>query len=214
MVRRGLSTPAPSSILNTTGFNLRGGLFRPTGLLRDAGQRLYVERGRCSGGSATIQAGKLVFDYTGASDPAATIATLLAASYHNGQWDVGQFRDSTAASSGLTLGMLDDPVTHQVKVMATYAGDFNLDGVVNALDNSIWFANAFATGSTWAQGDANYDGVVDGLDRDLWSSHVGLPALPGIPTAGVTPAPEPGTLALLAAGLLGLLAYRRKQAGI
>jgi hypothetical protein len=161
-------------------------------------------------GGANLQLGALVFDYTGASDPAATIATLLAASYHNGQWDIGQFQDSAAASSGLTLGMLDDPVTHQVKVMATYAGDFNLDGVVNTLDNSIWFANAFGSNSTWAQGDANYDGVVDGLDRDLLLAHVGLPQLLVVSTASITPVPEPSTLALLAAGLLGALFVHKR----
>ena len=91
--------------------------------------------------------------------------------------------------------------------MATYAGDFNLDGVVDNLDKAIWFANAF-TGSSWQQGDANYDGVVNGLDRDLWFSHVGLPSLGGLmPAASVTAAPEPTTLSLIAAGLLGLLAY-------
>ena len=56
--------------------------------------------------------------------------------------------------------------------MATYPGDFNLDGVVDSLDRAIWFANAF-TGTTWQQGDVNYDGVVDGLDRDLMLSHMG-----------------------------------------
>ena len=158
-------------------------------------------------GGADIQSGALLFDYAGASDPAATIGGLLSASSHSGLWDVGQFRDSTAALTGLTLGWLDDKSSSQVKVMATYPGDFNLDGVVDNLDRAIWCANAFM-GTSWQQGDANGDGVVDGLDRDLWFSHVGLPSLAGVlPAASITPAPEPGTLALLAAGLLGLLAY-------
>jgi hypothetical protein len=89
--------------------------------------------------------------------------------------------------------------------MATYPGDFNLDGVVDNLDRSIWFANAF-TGTTWQQGDANNDGVVNGLDRDLWFTHAGLPPISGaLPSGSVAPLPEPGTLALLAAGLLGVL---------
>ena len=98
--------------------------------------------------------------------------------------------------------------------MATYPGDFNLDGVVDDLDRQIWFANAF-TGTTWQQGDANGDGVVDGLDRDILFSHTGLPELSGaLPAAaGVAPVPEPGTFALLAAGLLGLLVCGRKKRG-
>ena len=160
-------------------------------------------------GGADIQSGALVFDYAGASDPAATIAGLLTASYDGGLWDVGQFQDSTRRwRRGLTLGLVDDTSSHQVKVMATYPGDFNLDGVVDNLDRAIWFANAF-TGSTWQQGDANYDGVVNGLDRDIWFSHVGLPPITLIlPAASaVVPVPEPGTLALAFAALLGMLGY-------
>jgi autotransporter-associated beta strand protein len=157
-------------------------------------------------GGADVQSGAIVFDYSPGADPAATIRSLLRASCDGGRWDVGQFRDSTATTSGLTLGCFDNTVTDQVKVMATYPGDFNLDGVVDNQDKAIWLAHAF-TGTTWQQGDANYDGRVDGLDRDIWCAHVGLPPIAVLSPAGVAPVPEPGTLALLAAGLLGLLAY-------
>ena len=144
----------------------RGGRDARTG----ANAELHIEPRR-----RDLQAGKIVFDYAGGADPAATIQGLLNASYDNGLWDVGQFKDTTATATGLTLGCLDNPSTHTVTVMATYPGDFNLDGVVDNLDKVIWFANAFS-GTTWQQGDANRDGVVDGLDRDLWSAHAGLMA--------------------------------------
>ena len=57
---------------------------------------------------ADIQAGQIVFDYAGGADPAATIRGLLSESYDGGRWDVGQFRNSTATATGLTLGCLAD----------------------------------------------------------------------------------------------------------
>jgi hypothetical protein len=130
------------------------------------------------GGGADIRGGSLVFDYNVGASPAATIQTLLAASYHGGLWDLGQFRNSTTGSTGLTLGWKDDGVS-QVTVRATYAGDFNLDGAVNGLDYDIWEENFGAPGATFPMGDANYNGAVNSMDYDLWEATMGRAPLGG-----------------------------------
>ena len=56
-------------------------------------------------GGADIQAGKLVFDYSGGSDPIATIKAMLTASYDGGRWDIGQFRGFDCGGQRLDLGM-------------------------------------------------------------------------------------------------------------
>jgi autotransporter-associated beta strand protein len=122
-----------------------------------------------------IQGGKMVFDYTGTS-PASTIKDLLDYSYHGdlygvGAWDRGKFRSTTAAATGLTLGWKDNG-SNQVTVMATYAGDANVDGEVDGVDVDIW---KLKVGSSFnvLPGDANYDGEVDGADFDIWKLNVG-----------------------------------------
>jgi hypothetical protein len=152
---------------------------------------------------ADIQAGQIIFDYAGGADPATTILGLLTESYDGGRWDLGQFRNSTATTTGLTLGCFANASSDQVQVMATYPGDFNLDAVVDCTDQAIWFANAF-TGTTWQQGDANYDGLVNGLDLDLLRANFGSAPLSH---ANV---PEPTTISVwLLLGVAGWLMARR-----
>jgi hypothetical protein len=88
------------------------------------------------------------------------------------------------------------------RIVAPIPGDFNLDGVVDNLDKTIWYAHAF-TGTTWAQGDANGDGTVNGLDRDILFANLGrsiyleypapAPSLaqgkPALPAAPMNPSP-------------------------
>jgi len=50
-------------------------------------------------------------------------------------------------------------------------GDYNLDGVVDAADYSVWRDNVGST--TFLEADGNGDQVVDQLDYEVWKSHFG-----------------------------------------
>jgi hypothetical protein len=78
-------------------------------------------------------------------------------------------------------------------------GDANGDGTVNGGDLNIVLSNYNLTGMVWAQGDFNADGTVNGGDLNIVLSNYNQHQSVG---AAV---PEPGTLALTAMGLLGLL---------
>ncbi len=88
----------------------------------------------------------------------------------------------------------------------TYSGpgDANGDGIVNQADLDIVLDdyNQVFTGNTWGYGDFNNDGIVNGADLNVVLSNMGNGG-----TSVAAAVPEPATLALLATGLLGLLAY-------
>ena len=140
-------------------------------------------------GGADVQGGQLVFDYNGAASPAATIEGLLTDSCHDGLWDVGQFRSSTAALAGLTLGWFDDG-SSKVTVMPTYAGDFNLDVRSTALDLDIWKSNAGA-GTTWQRATPTTTAPSTEWTW-IWKATVGLPPVGGGRSlAGLLPSESP-----------------------
>ena len=98
-------------------------------------------------------------------------------------------------------------------VMTTAAspGQANGDGKVDINDLTIVPPHFGQTGMTWSQGEFTGDGKVDINDLTIVLSNFGKSSLlwPG----GMAGVPEPGTLALIAAGLVGLLAWAKPLLG-
>jgi hypothetical protein len=126
-----------------------------------------------------------------------------------------------AENSAMPLGPLTtfrgQPVdATSVLITFTRTGDANLDGVVNDDDVTIVGAT-YAPGvpqPSWALGDFDYNGFVDdddvtllGVFYDPSAPPLAAPTLPS--AAGVAAVPEPGTVALLVTGLVGILLAMR-----
>jgi autotransporter-associated beta strand protein len=184
-----------------------------------------------------VAVGTLVFDYagTGAGDSISSqVNSILAASYNGGtnSWASGVIHSTLANANGTAsyaLGWSNNTTTSAVTVKVVLYGDATLDGSVNVYDLGQVLANYNQSG-VWAAGDFNYDGTVNiydlgkvlanynssldlsGLAVDT-SDYSGLDgeAIGALEAAGVNVVPEPDTLALLTAGVIGWLAYARRR---
>lgn len=86
-------------------------------------------------------------------------------------------------------------------------GDYNLNGVVDAADYTLWRDSFGQTGIALAA-DGNGNGNVDAGDYEIWKNHLGEFAGVDAGKAGSN-VPEPAALMLAALGLLGLWARIR-----
>jgi hypothetical protein len=169
----------------------------------------------------------LVVDYTGSS-PLASIRASIVSAYNSGAWTGNGLTSSSAAAASSTpnptalgyaeataVGLNGGTFSGQsidndaVLVGYTYAGDANLDFVVDTVDFNLVAANFSGTGKSWNEGDFNYDGSVDTVDFNLVAANFGLslPASSGVGTL----VPEPSSAAMLLAAA-SVLARRRRRA--
>ena len=126
--------------------------------------------------------------------------TLISATGIDNAGDIVGFASTPSVSQG--VGFLIS--------VARLAGDANLDGKVDINDLTVVLTSYNrTTGMTWSTGDFNSDGKVDINDLTIVLTHYNQSL--GASAAGMSAVPEPGTLALLAAGLAGLLGYAGRR---
>jgi hypothetical protein len=165
----------------------------------------------------------------------------IAAAHTFGEWiGPGITSSNAAASSGITtlaiapgaaLGVAGADTAlwsgqtvdaNDVLIAYTYAGDLNMDGLIDGadygvIDNSVQFPGT--TG--YHNGDFNYDGVIDGADYGIIDNAIQLQGNPLIPptqfgsavisASGVSAVPEPAATSLVAFASVALLARRRRS---
>ncbi len=141
-------------------------------------------------------------------------STLAAWSAANGGTTMVLNAATAIGDDGSIVGIGTDSLGHTGQGFlireTSLDGDANLDGKVDINDLTIVLDNYNRTsGMTWGTGDFNGDGKVDINDLtivlDNYNQSIGSPA------GGVSAVPEPGTWALLAAGLVGLLTYASRK---
>jgi hypothetical protein len=88
------------------------------------------------------------------------------------------------------------------------AGDYNGDGIVNAADYTVWRDHL---GQSTTLPNDSTPGMVTQADYDVWKANFGMSSPgSGAGSRGAGAVPEPGSVALLVMGLIGLVAGRRR----
>jgi hypothetical protein len=168
--------------------------------LNQGGAKVIVTRGLSVNGRLNLRDNDLVLDYDPADpNPIAAIEARIASAYNFNAWDgPGIFTDMSQATAGLTTLAITDPVAlmglgptdtmefsgqtvdgSSVLIKYTWAGDLNMDGLVDAgdygvIDNWVQFPGT----SGYTNGDFNFDGVIDAADYGIIDNTIQLQGAP------------------------------------
>lgn len=126
----------------------------------------------------------------------------------SGSWVIATAAEFAGVFDSVTPGF---NVTQQggelvLSVAAGLPGDFNADGVVDAIDYAVWRDNLGSGFNLGGNGDESgaSAGVVDSADYALWLSNYGASAPASLQESGA--APEPRTVALLLVAAVAAMA--------
>lgn len=144
--------------------------------------------------------------------------TLLGSANLGGAGSVESLTDIALATAGKYYarisGASENVQLYQLLLSASplsavLAGDYNLDGVVDAADFTVWRNSLGRTGADLAA-DGNGDGVVNAADYDLWKSNFGASSSGVGSVAGGSTVPEPASC-LTTFWIVALFAARRRR---
>ncbi len=133
----------------------------------------------------------------------------ITGTFDNAQMNVAPLADVGGKEVALAVLYVDsgtdgDPDPDDVRVMATYRGDANGDGIVNPTDLAALTLGWLDGDATWQGGDFNYDGIVNPTDLAVLTLNW-LEQIPG----GGGGIPEPASVVLLFCGGCGCMSRRR-----
>ena len=210
---------------NTTGsiatgatLNLSGGLhlggntlnLTGTGSIQVTDVTVSTDGSATVGGTASIAGG---LDLTQTTEMVlGTSVNLLTSEGLTGEFDNALITGTelTAVANTRVAVLYEDSGTDGnadldiVRLMATYQGDLNGDGIVGPADLTEMKLNWLSTDANWQQGDVNYDDNVGPADL----TQLKLTWLSSLPPAPET-VPEPSSLVLLGLGGVALMRRRR-----
>jgi hypothetical protein len=138
------------------------------------------------------------------------ISALVAAGRNGGAWNGFGIVSSAAANDASIAVAVTEDRDSSIVVTPTWAGDVNVDGIVDRVDAALFASNFGRTGgATWATGDFDYDGATTLADWSWLRRNLGK-SQPQAAALAAVPEPSAVVLCVLLAAIASAPSFRRR----